>query len=348
MTEQPARSFVKGAIWYALMGVFILVALVAGRYVWKGWAPLEQRAGPPEPLTIAANTSYVGTGLIFIAQAKGYFAREGLNVTLQPFTTGKAALDAALAGRAALATVADIPLMFAVTKGQPVSIVATIFTGEKDLGIVGRKDQGFSAPMSLNGKRIGVTLGTSGHFMLDGFLIRQRLSTDDVTLRDLQPEELSEALVNGDIDVAATWEPYLSAVRTRLGGNATIVYSEGIYELPFTIAGARDYVVNHAETVKKLLRALVRAEQLCKEEPEAARKVIAGAINMSLETLQELWPSYRFNVTLNQSLLLVLEDETRWAIKNELTARSDVPNYLHHLYLDGLRAVKPESVTVIH
>jgi NitT/TauT family transport system substrate-binding protein len=69
---------------------------------------------------------------------------------------------------------------------------------------------------------------------------------------------------------------------------------------------------------------------------------------VSLESLDELWPTYRFNIALNQSLLLALEDETRWAIKNELTARTDVPNYLNYVYLDGLRAVKPESVTVIH
>ena len=33
--------------------------------------------------------------------------------------------------------------------------------------------------------------------------------------------------------------------------------------------------------------------------------------------LQELWPGYRFSVTLDQSLLLTLEDETRWAIMKE-------------------------------
>jgi NitT/TauT family transport system substrate-binding protein len=130
--------------------------------------------------------------------------------------------------------------------------------------------------------------------------------------------------------------------------NGTIFYSEGIYELPYNLAGTRDYVVSHPETIKKLLRALVRAERFCTDEPDAARKIVASGLNVSLESLDELWPTYRFNIALNQSLLLALEDETRWAIKNELTARTDVPNYLNYVYLDGLRAVKPESVTVIH
>lgn len=347
MIEQPATPF-KAATRHAMIGVVILAALLAAGYAWMARTPTRQAAGPLEPMTIAANTQYVGTGLVFVTQAKGYFAEEGLNVTLQPYATGKAALDAALEGRANLATVADIPIMFEVTKGQPVSIVATIFTGEKDVGIIGRIDQDVSTLASLNGKRMGVTVGTSAHFMLDSFLIRQKLSPDDLTLRDLQPEKLVDALVKGDVDAVATWEPYLSSLRIQLGANGAVFYSAGIYEVVFTIAGARDYVVSRPEAIKRLLRALIRAERFCKDEPDAARQIIAGAINMSLENLRELWPSYRFYVALHQSLLLTLEDETRWAIKNKLTARPDMPNYLNHLYLEGLRAVKPESVTVIH
>jgi len=231
---------------------------------------------------------------------------------------------------------------------HPVSIVATISTVEKDPGVIGRKDKGILTPAHLNGKRIGVTLGTSGHFMLDALLLRHKLSTDDVMLHDLQPQELAEALLQGDVDAVATWEPYLGALRTQLGANGIIFYSEGIYELPFNIAGTRDYVVSHPEMIKKLVRALIRAERSCRDEPDAARQIIASAMNVSLEDLQEVWPTYRFNVTLDQSLLLTLEDETRWAIKNELTNRTNIPNYLDHVYLDALEAVMPTAVTVIH
>jgi NitT/TauT family transport system substrate-binding protein len=347
MAEEPATFSVKDAARYAMIGALILAALLGG-YAWKGQTLPAQPAGPPAPMTIAANTRYTGTGLVFIAHVQGYFAHEGLNVTLQPYTTGKDALDAALEGRAELATVADIPIMFAVMKGHPVSIVATISTVEKDPGVIGRKDKGILTAADLDGKRIGVTLGTSGHFMLDALLLRHKLSTDDVTLHDLQPQELAEALLQGNVDAVATWEPYLGALRTQLGANGIIFDGVEIYELPFNIAGTRDYVASHPEMIKKLVRALVRAERLCRDEPDAARQIIASAMNVSLENLQELWLSYRFNVTLDQSLLLILEDETRWAIKNELTDRTNIPNYLDHFYLDALEAVKPEAVTVIH
>jgi NitT/TauT family transport system substrate-binding protein len=46
--------------------------------------------------------------------------------------------------------------------------------------------------------------------------------------------------------------------------------------------------------------------------------------------------------------LLELEDQTRWAVRNGLTGRTDMPNYLNHLDMDALQAVAPAAVTVIH
>jgi NitT/TauT family transport system substrate-binding protein len=97
-----------------------------------------------------------------------------------------------------------------------------------------------------------------------------------------------------------------------------------------------------------VLSALARGARLCKDAPEAAREIVAKAMKTDATKLKELWPSYRFNVTLDQSLLLALEDETRWAIKNKLTGRTDIPNYLNYIYLDALLALTPAAVTVIH
>jgi NitT/TauT family transport system substrate-binding protein len=41
-----------------------------------------------------------------------------------------------------------------------------------------------------------------------------------------------------------------------------------------------------------------------------------------------------------------MEDEARWLIKNRLTAETAMPDFLDHIYADGLRAVSPEAVDV--
>jgi NitT/TauT family transport system substrate-binding protein len=347
MAQETTKRFRWKTSIHALAGLLLVAAVAAGAYAWIARTSPSHPGGPLEQVTIAT-TQYAGSCPIFVAQQEGHFTSEGLLVAIQPHSSGKAALYSALEGRADLASMLDIPFMFAAMNGQPVSIVATISTTEEGQGIVGRRDRGIAKPASLKGKRIGVTLGTSGHFLLDAFLIREQLSASEVTVRDIKPEQISKAMANGDIDAASTWEPYVGALREQLGANGVTFSGAGVYDSVFIVGGTRDYVVSHPETIRKVLRALVRGAQSCKDAPDAAREIVAKAMQTDAAKLKELWASYRFNISLDQSLVLALEDETRWAIKARLTGRTDMPNYLNHLYLDALEAVKPAAVTVIH
>jgi NitT/TauT family transport system substrate-binding protein len=340
------KSFPRFFSRSVIIGLLALAALLAAGYAWH--MPTSRFRAAPLERVIIANTAYAGTCPILAAQAQGYFENEGVLVEIQPHTTGKAALDAALGGQADLGTSADLPVMFAVMKKRLVSVIATIFVTEKDYGVVGRRDKKIVTPAGLKGKRIGVTVNTSGHFFLDAFLNRQKLSAGDVQLRDFKPEQLADALSRGDVDAVATWEPYLGVMREQLGGNEATFFAEGVYDSVYLVSGTRDYVASHPETVKKVLRAFTRGARFCKETPEAASEIVATAINADAMKLKQRWPSYRFNVSLDQSLVLALEDETRWAIKNKLTDSSAMPNYLDYIHLDGLRAVAPAAVTVIH
>lgn len=42
-----------------------------------------------------------------------------------------------------------------------------------------------------------------------------------------------------------------------------------------------------------------------------------------------------------------IEDEARWMIKNKLTNQKQIPGFMNYIYVDGLRAVKPEAVNII-
>jgi NitT/TauT family transport system substrate-binding protein len=63
--------------------------------------------------------------------------------------------------------------------------------------------------------------------------------------------------------------------------------------------------------------------------------------------LDETWGIFNFQVTLDQALLVNLEEQSRWIIKNRLAMSQDMPNYLDFIYCDGLGAVKPAAVRII-
>ena len=87
----------------------------------------QKPAGPPEKVTIAYAT-LPETALAQVAQSRGYYREEGLEVTARLHPYGKPALEDLLTGKADFATVAETPVMFAIMKGEKISVIATIQT----------------------------------------------------------------------------------------------------------------------------------------------------------------------------------------------------------------------------
>jgi len=332
------RSFVG----FATLAIAVLFGAGCDRAE-KG--PPSQPHGTVEQLTLAT-TPYHGAAPVYVALAKGYFESEGLKVTVQSHSSGKVALDGVIAGSADVATVAELPVALAAVKGHPVTVLATLST-QTDYGIIGRADRGVSMPASLKGKRIAVTAGASSDFFLDAFLVRQRLSRADVQVIDRKPGEMADTLEKGEADAISTWEPYASDARRRLGANATVFSSEGIYESAFNLAATREFTAKRGDTVKRILRAMVRAEQFMASDPAASEKIVAEALDKPPEEARQLLSKSRFALSLEQNLLVVMEDEARWAVKNRIVQAKGTPNLLDAVHVDGLAAVKPRSVTVI-
>ena len=329
-----------------LMILFVIISVVA--FVWFQKMSISSPSVEQEKVIIAANTEYVGSCSVIVAQEKGYFTQEGILVNIQPYTSGKAAMEAITQKKADFGTVADIPVMFSGLNDGPVAVIATIFTGEKDHGIIGRKDKGVTVAANLKGKIIGVPLGTSAHFTLDALLNRQKLLPSEVKTRNYKPEDLSIALAEGDVDAIAIWEPFLGVAKARLGNNGIIFYGQDVYESIYNIIGVRSYISDHPETIRKILRALISGAKLCNENPDIAQEMVSKVTKIKIETLKTSWSSYRFDIVLDQGLILALEDEARWAIKNKMTSTIKMPNYLNSIYIDGLEAVRPSAVSVIH
>lgn len=278
------------------------------------------------------------------AEANGYFARQGVAVDISYAASGKAALDSVLTGRAQLATVSEVPVMFAASSGRPVSVIATIAAAARDHGIVAL----VRTPAELAGKRVGVPLGTSVHFFLEAFLNRHGLSVRDVELRDLTPDLGIEAFRRGEIDAFAAWQPFLDQATALPDTEAHAFVSDGVYDVMYNLAGERSALSKRQPVLTRILRAVADGARFCELEPQRALAVTTRMAALDSKYFATLWPDFRFRVALDQGLLLALEDETRWAIKHGLTPAVTLPNYLAFIEPAPLLAAVPGSVTMVH
>lgn len=340
MTRQARRNTILVATMAFLV---LLVVLLVGR---KN-PDLLAKPLVRDKLTIAISSTYVGSGLPYIAAAKAYFEQEGLDVQLLPYTSGRDALRAVFEQRADLATAANIPIMFSAMQGLPISIVCTIFSASRDHGILARKDSGIGTPADLKGKKIGVTLQSDSHFVLSTMLAQHQLTTDAVKIEKMPPEAMLDALLSGKVDAISAWEPILTSASKALGSNASEFRTQGSFLFDFNLVGRKQWTAANSDRLRRLLRALLKAKQFIAEHPREGRQLIIDSMKMEPDTFQVPGPRYRFVVQLDQNLLIMLEDQTRWAIQAGLTPNTVMPDYLSSIDMTPLTAAKPDAVTIV-
>ena len=324
-----------------MRNMFIIIIILAALTGCQGSTPPNTE--PVRKLTLSYTIQPQCT-LIHVAQAKGYFVAEKLDIQAQIHTFGKAALQSMLDGKADLATAAETPIMFSILKGEKIFVLANIEASATNNAIVARKDAGITKAGDLKGKRVGFTRGTTSDFFMSSLLTANGLTRKDVRQIGLKPEEMRDAIMSERVDAVSTWNYPLTQISNELGANATVFFDKEIYTETFNLVVQQEFARKNPELVKRLLRALIKAEDFTRDNPEEAQGIVSKATQTDKALVRSVWSNFGYQLVLDQILLITLEDETRWAMSNKLTDRADMPDYLSFIYFDGLKAVKPKAI----
>lgn len=327
----------------SIVAILLVVLVAIGTFVVRNRSP--ESGDPIDTLTIGA---YAGdtASLVWIANDQGYFEDNGLDVTIKEYEAGKLAADALISGDVDIATTAEFVLVsnsFTERDLRILSIIATAQVNE----LIARRDRGIQQPSDLVGKRIGVTRKSIGEFFLGSFLLFQGLTLQDVEVVDLTPSEIVAGIVDGEIDAAMTWDPNIYEIKNRLGENEIHWSGQSGADLYFILLGREAWIESHPSVVEKCLKSLIQAEEFVIEHNDTARTQIEDRFDYDPEYMKYIWSQHDFVVALPQALLTAMEDEARWMMENNLVDQTTVPNFLDYIYLNGLEAVNPVSVTII-
>ncbi len=197
----------------------------------------------------------------------------------------------------------------------------------------------------LKGKSVGVQgLGSSQHVFWPRWppmsgSIRPRTSTGSPT----HPSSRSELFAEGKIDAFLGFPPEPQDLRARHIGHVIV---NSAVDRPWSqyfccmLAGNRDYVRKHPVATKRVLRAILKAADLCVTDPQrVARQLVDGGFtdryDYALQTFSELpydkWREYDPEDTLRfyalrlheagmikSSPQKIIADGTDWRFLNEL------------------------------
>jgi sulfonate transport system substrate-binding protein len=215
--------------------VIILIGIFVSSYFlfFQDDSP-EKFIGPVEKLTLGAETSLL-TAAIWVAEEKGYFGEQNLDVKIEEFDSGKASLIAMLEGNKGIdiSTAAPTPIMFNSFKRDDFYTFSTFVSSTEDVKVIARKDSGIRAAKDLVGKKVGIVKGSTSQFFLSAFLILRNLKDSDVETVDFTPYELPKALNDNKVDAIVIWEPHGYKTLQILGDNALQLSNSEVYDETF-------------------------------------------------------------------------------------------------------------------
>jgi ABC-type nitrate/sulfonate/bicarbonate transport system substrate-binding protein len=326
--------------------LILVVSAALGIIVFSQRAAPKKYTGSPARLTIGTGLFEV-SGLIWIAEAQGYFAENGLNVTIKVFEAGKYAVNALQKGEIEIATASELVFVGKAMDGEKIQTIGSIAKADMHY-LTARKDRGILQISDLKGKKIGLVRETSAEFYLGRYLQLHDMNLQDVTVTDLKPTEVEESLIKGEVDAAVIWDPYAYPIEKALGRNAVIWTVQSGQMMYWLLLAESDYITGHPELIDRLLLSFNQAEQFVVNNPDRAKKIVQNRLNAERAYMERIWPNTRLALSLDQGLIIAMEDESRWIIDSNVTGNLKMPYYPDYIYWQGLEKVKPSSVTVIH
>ena len=242
-------------------------------------------------LTFAWNASAFCLSPVVVAQERGFFEKNGLQVDLVNYTGSTDQLLESLATAKADAAVGMIHRWLKpLESGFDVKIVGSSHGG--CVRLVGVKEAGIT---NLKGTTIGVSdIASPGKNFFSILLKKNGIDADkDVTWRQYPADLLDIAVNKGEIQAIADGDPTLYLIEKRNKGRYVELASNlsGEYkDKVCCIVGARGELVRKDKpTVAALVRSIVQASDFVAENPNESAKLFAKySPKVPVEDLQAL------------------------------------------------------------
>ena len=243
-----------------------------------------------------------------IAETRGFFREEGLQVETNDFGGGSRALQALLGGSVDLVTGAYEHTIRMQTKGQDVRAVLELgrFPG---IVLAVRKDRAaqIKGPADLKGAKIGVTApGSSTNFFVNFLMARAGANPKDAAFVGVGTGlSAIAAMKRGEIDAISNLDPVISKLETDgdivvMADTRTEAGTKAIFggANPAAVVYMRnDFIERHPNTAQAIVNAFHKAlrwiataspDDIAKSVPETYylgdRELYVRAVKASLET----------------------------------------------------------------
>lgn len=235
-------------------------------------------AGELETYRVGYN-NWIGYIALFVAEEKGFFEEEGIKVVKTSFSAPGDGLKPLLLGNldAHFTTVDSVVIALDKSPGNLKVVYLTDTSAGAD-AIIAKTE--IKSAKDLKGKKVAATLGECNHLLLVKALESVGLTEADVNLVSMNPDDSGAAFAAGQLDAAATWEPWISQVQGEKKGHVIYSTKDAPNLILDCVAISAKTASKKASATKAFLRALNKANELAMTHPAEAAALATKALEM--------------------------------------------------------------------
>ena len=248
-------------ILWKIFATISLIALISG----CGTVAIDEK----EPLLVEFTDRWSDYTLL-IAQQKGFFKEHKVNVKPVYYEVFSQAVPDLTAGQLDGGL---FPIRHAINVANytDVKVVAVYDNGGLNTIVATPEIKTIS---DLKNKRVGVPIGTTYELLVNEMLKSANLSTADIELVDVTPENVPLSL-GETIDAGFVYEPYTS--QSIADGNTLLITTDNFIGLyPSVIVFRQSITEQREDDVRNFLKAWFEAVEFSKKNPAEVQRIIAN------------------------------------------------------------------------
>ena len=255
-------------------------------------APAAAQVEKPN-IKITLDWAFQGPQSIFtLAEQKGYFKREGIEVTIDRAAGTNETVTRVASGAYDFGW-ADFPTMVKYNAANPSQrLIGVYMSGDKSpSAVMAVKGRGVSTPKNLEGKTLGSTAGSAANAMFPLFAEKVGIDASKVQWKMVSGALREPMLVRGEVDGVAGFmtSSVMSLVELGIKQDDVVLmnYNDAGLTLYGTVLWAKaDFVEKNPKTVAAVVRAYNQALKDAMANPVeavATLKARDGLLNLEIE-----------------------------------------------------------------
>ena len=226
-----------------------------GYSAWPGWFPLA------------------------VADEKGIFEKNGLDVDLEYFADYIASLDAMTAGELDANTQTLNDTMAAVAGGSKQAIIVVNDNSAGNDAII--CDQSVKTVADLKGKTIAAEQGVVDHFLLLQGLAKAGMTEEDVDFKGVLTADAATSFAAGEFDCVGVFAPFTVEALKRPGSHVVFSSEDFPGIIPDHIVVTKELAAKRPKVAQKIVNAWYDTLAYLEANPDESTKIMADVAEVT-------------------------------------------------------------------